>query len=76
MESIHGKKIILNFRNKHMKTMSHRHHILIEENGENHPNRIEKQETVVIDQFEIDQAIKLLNDFDKTQEPNFFKVVG
>jgi len=30
---------------------------------------------MVGDQFRIDQAIKLLDDFNKTQEPNLFKVV-
>ena len=30
---------------------------------------------MVGDQFEIDQAIKLLDDFNKTQDPNLFKVV-
>lgn len=30
---------------------------------------------MVRDRFEIDQAIKLLDDFNKTQEPNLFKVV-
>lgn len=30
---------------------------------------------MVGDRFEIDQAIKLLDDFNKTQDPNLFKVV-
>ena len=30
----------------------------------------EKQTTVARDQLEIDQAIKLLHDFNQTQEPN------
>ena len=30
---------------------------------------------MAIDQLEIDQAIKLLHDFNQTHEPNLFKVV-
>lgn len=41
----------------------------------NHSISIEKKIIVVRVRFEIDQAIKLLDDFNKTQEPNLFKVV-
>ena len=34
-----------------------------------------QQAMMVGDQFNIDQEIKLLDDFNKTQEPNLFKVV-
>ena len=37
-------------------------------------NKVQKT-TVVGDRFCIDQAMKLLDDFNKTQEPNVFKVV-
>ena len=44
--------------------------------GSEIPSCNEVQQTVMVgDQFHIDQAIKLLDDFNKTQEPNLFKVV-
>ena len=36
---------------------------------------IQKKTTMASDQLEIDQVIKLLHDFNQTQEPNLFKVV-
>ena len=36
---------------------------------------IQKQTTMASDQLEIDQAIKLLHNFNQTNEPKLFKVV-
>ena len=71
-------RTIRNFKNNHMKTGSHQRQISmlgINEMCEIPSGNKEKQTTVARDQLEIDQAIKLLHDFNQTQEPNLFKVV-
>ena len=64
-----------NFKNNHMKTWAHQCNISRVGSSETPSCNIERKTSVVGDQFEIDQAIKLLDDFNKTQDPNLFKVV-
>lgn len=68
-------RTVRNFKNNHMKTGSHQRHISMLGINEIPSCNREKQTTVARDQLEIDQAIKLLVDFNQTQEPNLFKVV-
>ena len=50
-----------------MKTRAHQQHLSVPSGSEN-PSCNEVQETVMVgDQFHIDQAIKLLDDFNKTR---------
>jgi len=64
-----------NFKNHHMKTTSHQQRLSMPSGSEIPSCKKVQQTTVVGDRFHIDQAIKLLDDFNKTQEPNLFKVV-
>ena len=58
-----------------MKIGSHQHHISML--GINEIPSCNKEEitTMARDQLDIDQAIKIIHDFNQTQEPNLFKVV-
>ena len=58
-----------------MKTGSHQCQISMLGINEIPSGNKEKQKTVARDQLEIDQAIKLLHNFNQMQEPNLFKVV-
>ena len=64
-----------NFTHHHMITKTHQRHISMLGINEIPSCNKEKQTTVARDQLEIDQAIKLLHDFNQKQEPNLFKVV-
>ena len=58
-----------------MKTRTHQQRLSMPSCSEI-PSCNEVQQIVMVgDQFHIDQSIKLLDDFNKTQEPNLFKVV-
>lgn len=70
-----ASRTIRNFKNNHMKTGTHQCHMSMLGINEIPSCNKEKQTTVARDQLEIDQAIKLLHDFNQKQEPNLFKVV-
>ena len=67
---------VRNFKNNHMKTGSHQHHISMLGINEISSCNREKQTTVDRYQLEIDHAIKILHDFNQTQESNFFQGGG
>ena len=58
-----------------MKTGSHQRQISMLGINEIPSGNKENHTTVARDQLEIDQEIKLIHDFNQTQEPNLFKVV-
>ena len=64
-----------NFKNHHVKSKTHQRHISMLGTNEIPSCNKEKQTTVAREKLEIDQAIKLLHDFNQKQEPNLFKVV-
>jgi len=58
-----------------MKIGAHQQHLSMP-SGSEIPSCNEVQKKMIVgDQFHIDQAVKILDDFNKTQEPNLFKVV-
>ena len=58
-----------------MKTWSHQRHISMFGINEITSCNRENQTTMASNQLEIDQAIKILHDFNQMKEPNLFKVV-
>jgi hypothetical protein len=71
-----ASRTFINFKNSHIKSTTHQRNILAVGNSQIPScNDEATQTTMVGDRFEIEQAIKLLNDFNKTQDPDLFKVV-
>ena len=68
-------RTVRNFKNNHIKTWSHQRHISMLGINQIPSHNREKKTTMARDQLDIDQEIKILHDFNQTQEPNFFKVV-
>ena len=60
-------RTVRKFKNNHMKTGSHKRHISMLGINEIPSCNIEKHKTMAIYQLEIDQAIKILHDFNQTQ---------
>jgi uncharacterized membrane-anchored protein YjiN (DUF445 family) len=68
-------RTLRNFKNNHMKTRAHQRNISRVGSSETPSCNIERKTSMVGDRIEIDKAIKILDDFNKTQDPNLFKVV-
>ena len=60
-------RTVRNFKNNHMKTRSHQHHISMLGINEIPSCNIQNKTIMASDQLEIDEAIKLLHDFNQMQ---------